>query len=114
MNFLSVENAQSAPATNRGTPSGVRVPVRGPGVHYAQYSFAPGLRILNGFVQSLVGLYDFGEITGDAEAQRLFASGQASRVTSAHRGSERRRCACAGRHSWRVSTKRSRDSVAIP
>ena len=54
----------------------MRVPA-GAGDHFAQYSFAPGLRILNGFVQSLVGLYDFGEITGDAEAQRLFASGQA-------------------------------------
>lgn len=58
------------------TPSGVRVPA-GAGDHYAQYSFAPGLRILNGFVQSLVGLYDFYEITGDPEAQRLFAAGEA-------------------------------------
>ncbi len=58
------------------TPSGVRVPV-GAGNHYAQYSFAPGLRILNGFVQSLVGLYDFAEITGDTDAQALFASGEA-------------------------------------
>ncbi len=58
------------------TPSGVRVPV-GAGNHYAQYSFSPGLRILNGFVQSLVGLYDFGAITGDVEAQRLFAEGEA-------------------------------------
>ncbi len=58
------------------TPSGVRVPV-GAGNHYAQYSFAPGLRILNGFVQSLVGLYDFAEITKDTEAQALFAAGEA-------------------------------------
>jgi D-glucuronyl C5-epimerase-like protein len=58
------------------TPSGVRVPV-GAGNHYAQYSFAPGLRILNGFVQSLVGLYDFHEITGDADAQALFTAGEA-------------------------------------
>jgi D-glucuronyl C5-epimerase C-terminus len=58
------------------TPSGVAVPV-GAGTHYAQYSFAPGLRILNGFVQSLVGLYDFGKITGNVDAQKLFAAGEA-------------------------------------
>lgn len=57
-------------------PSGVRVPA-GAGNHYAQYSFDPGLRILNGFVQSLVGLYDFAAITKDPEAQALFAAGEA-------------------------------------
>src|SRR6185312_9458144 len=39
------------------TPTGVRVPAAH-GDHYAIYSFAPGLRVLNGFIQSLVGLYD--------------------------------------------------------
>ena len=33
-----------------------------PASHYAQYSFEPGLRILNGFIQSLVGLYDYGAL----------------------------------------------------
>ena len=56
---------RSSPVTSRGlgiferaAPEGVRVPA-GDGTHYAQYSFEPGLRILNGFVQSLVGLYDY-------------------------------------------------------
>ena len=57
-------------------PSGIRVRAEG-GIHYLQYSFAPSLRILNGFIQSLVGLYDFGSIANDARAQRLFSEGDA-------------------------------------
>jgi hypothetical protein len=60
----------------RATPSGVRVKVPG-GVHYAQYSFAPSLRIINGFVQSLVGLHDYAELTGNQRAQKLFEAGNA-------------------------------------
>jgi hypothetical protein len=60
----------------RATPSGVRVKVPG-GVHYAQYSFAPSLRIINGFVQSLVGLHDYAELTGNGRAQKLFEAGNA-------------------------------------
>jgi hypothetical protein len=56
-------------------PTGVRVQT-GAGVHYAQYSFWPSLRILNGFVQSLVGLYDVAQITGDPRAAQLFADGE--------------------------------------
>ncbi|MGI8624055.1 MAG: D-glucuronyl C5-epimerase family protein [Solirubrobacteraceae bacterium] len=55
-------------------PSGIRVRADG-GIHYAQYSFAPGLRILNGFVQSLVGLYDFAMLADDPTARRLFREG---------------------------------------
>jgi hypothetical protein len=55
-------------------PTGVRVET-GQGAHYVQYSFWPSLRIINGFVQSLVGLYDVAQITGDARAARLFADG---------------------------------------
>jgi D-glucuronyl C5-epimerase C-terminus len=55
-------------------PTGLRVDADG-GSHYLQYSFAPGLRIANGFVQSLVGLYDVAQITGDQRAARLFADG---------------------------------------
>jgi hypothetical protein len=56
-------------------PEGVRTIADG-GIHYVQYSFAPGLRILNGFIQSLVGLYDFGVNTGDSSARQLFAEGE--------------------------------------
>ena len=57
-------------------PEGVRVPV-GAGTHYAQYSFEPSLRILNGFIQSLVGLYDYGRLAIDDRAKALFATGEA-------------------------------------
>jgi hypothetical protein len=55
-------------------PEGVRVPA-GSGAHYLQYSGLPKLFIINGFVQSLVGLYDFAALTGDATARSLFDSG---------------------------------------
>jgi hypothetical protein len=58
-------------------PTGVRVQTED-GVHYAQYSFWPDLRIINGFVQSLVGLYDVAQITGDPRAAQLFAAGEAT------------------------------------
>ena len=47
-------------------------PLAGPGDHYAQYSFAPGLRILNGFIQSLNGLDEFADQTGFEKARALF------------------------------------------
>jgi D-glucuronyl C5-epimerase C-terminus len=53
------------------TPQGVRVPA-GHGDHYAIYSFAPGLRVLNGFIQALVGLHDYTRLTGDPRGQALF------------------------------------------
>ena len=69
------------PAIQRGLtlfeqrpPTGVRVASAG-GAHYAQYSFWPELRIANGFVQSLVGLYDVAQITGNPRAAQLFADG---------------------------------------
>jgi hypothetical protein len=47
------------------------------GAHYLQYSFAPNLRILNGFIQSLVGLFDFAQLSGDPLAAQLFTAGEA-------------------------------------
>lgn len=61
-------------------PQGVRVPLDG-GAHYLQYSGLPKTFIINGFVQSLVGLYDFAALTGDATARSLFDAGDvAARV----------------------------------
>src|SRR3954469_11217544 len=45
-------------------PQGVRIP-DGDGAHYLQYSGLPGLKILNGFIQSRVGLYDYTSLSGD-------------------------------------------------
>jgi hypothetical protein len=57
-------------------PEGVRVdtPV---GARYLQYSFAPSLHIINGFIQALNGLYDFATFANDAEGRALFAAGEA-------------------------------------
>lgn len=53
-------------------PAGVRTVGPGGGVHYLQYSFAPRLYIFNAFLQSLIGLHDFGKLAGDARATELF------------------------------------------
>ena len=59
-----------APA--RGRPAGH------PGrAHYLIYSFAPRVRVLNGFVQALNGLFDFGRLANDAEGRALMAQGDA-------------------------------------
>jgi D-glucuronyl C5-epimerase C-terminus len=61
-------------------PEGVRVQTPD-GPHYALYSFAPGLRVINGFIQALVGLYDLGKIANDERARTLFTDGErAARV----------------------------------
>jgi hypothetical protein len=56
-------------------PEGVRV-ATGDGAEYALYSFAPGLRVINGMVQAIVGLYDLGKIADDDRARRLYADGE--------------------------------------
>jgi hypothetical protein len=58
-------------------PAGVRVESDG-GAHYLQYSGLPKLQVLNGFVQSLVGLFDFAQLTGDTTAKVLFDQGDAA------------------------------------
>jgi hypothetical protein len=55
-------------------PVGVRARGRG-GNHYLIYSFAPGLRVLNGFLQALTGIYDYARIAKDRHAMNLFRSG---------------------------------------
>jgi hypothetical protein len=56
-------------------PAGVRRTLA-TGVHYLQYSYAPRLRIVNGFTQSLNGLHDFAALANDEEGRVLFASGE--------------------------------------
>jgi hypothetical protein len=59
-------------------PEGVLVPAKDgwAGPHYLQYSFAPGLYIINGFTQSIVGLHDYAQLTGDPTALQLYEDGQ--------------------------------------
>lgn len=55
-------------------PEGVALKTRA-GTHYLIYSTNPKLLVLNGFLQSLIGLYDYTQISGDPEGQALFAAG---------------------------------------
>jgi D-glucuronyl C5-epimerase C-terminus len=57
-------------------PIGVRVatPL---GARYVQYTFTPGTSIINAFLQSLIGLYDYWHVSGDGRAQQLFNAGNA-------------------------------------
>ena len=57
-------------------PQGVRVSTPA-GALYAEYTYAPTDRILNGFIQALVGLYDYTTITKDPLGQTLFEAGDA-------------------------------------
>jgi hypothetical protein len=57
-------------------PQGVRVNTP-TGSLYAEYTYAPSDRILNGFIQSLVGLYDYTAITKDPLGLALFQAGDA-------------------------------------
>ncbi len=61
-------------AFERDTPVGARVPA-GQGAWYALYSFNPSLEVLNGMLQSLVGLKTFATLTGDLRAASLFDQG---------------------------------------
>ena len=57
-------------------PQGVRVKTAA-GATYAEYTYAPSDRILNGFIQSLVGLYEYTAITQDPLGLSLFQAGDA-------------------------------------
>lgn len=59
-----------------GPSAGVRVGTPA-GAHYLEYTYAPSERILNGFIQSLVGLYEYTKLTGDLRGQQLFEAGDA-------------------------------------
>lgn len=56
-------------------PTGVGVKTKA-GRRLLLYSFAPGQQVLNAFVQTLVGLNDYWEISGDARARTLFRAGE--------------------------------------
>ena len=71
---VTAHNALGAFSTR--SPVGVRT--RGPmgGVHYLQYSFSRRLYIFNAFLQSLIGLYDYGRLAKDPAATKLFADAE--------------------------------------
>ena len=62
-------------AFERRNPVGLRLPAFG-GDLYLEYSFDPGLKILNGQIRAVTGLYDFAQITGSERAQGLYVKGE--------------------------------------
>jgi hypothetical protein len=63
---------------NVAPPLGVGIRTKS-GMRFVQYSFAPARNqdVLNGFLQSLIGLSDFAQASGDPTATRLFEAGDA-------------------------------------
>jgi hypothetical protein len=59
-------------------PTGVEVPTS-IGRRYLLYSFAPGAgaAVINGFLQSLIGLFDYATASGDPKGWKLFRAGDA-------------------------------------
>lgn len=47
------------------------------GRRYLLYSFDPGAAVINGFLQALIGLYDYAQVAHDRAAERLFRAGDA-------------------------------------
>jgi D-glucuronyl C5-epimerase C-terminus len=67
---------EALPVFTAPPPVGVRVPTA-LGARYVQYTFTPGTEVLNAFLQSLIGLYDYAQVSDDRLAQQLFAAGNA-------------------------------------
>jgi hypothetical protein len=55
-------------------PAGVQVKTPS-GTWYAEYTYAPSDKILNGFIQAVLGLYDFTQISKDPLGLKLFEAG---------------------------------------
>ncbi len=81
--YLAVAR-RALPLFSEAPPLGVRRRTRR-GAWYLLYSYAPRQLVLNGFLQSLIGLYDLGRLGPDARARRLFRAGDAEARASVHR-----------------------------
>jgi D-glucuronyl C5-epimerase-like protein len=73
--YLAV-GTQALPIFTVGPPVGVNVSA-GAGTRFLQYTFAPATDIINAFLQTLIGLYDFAQVSHNATAAQLFAAGNA-------------------------------------
>jgi hypothetical protein len=72
---LTAAAAQALGLFEQPPPTGVRSDTPD-GAFYLIYTFAPDLLVLNAHLQAVIGLYDFAQLTGDARAQALYASGE--------------------------------------
>jgi D-glucuronyl C5-epimerase-like protein len=71
--YLTVAR-QAMPVFTAPPPAGVGVKTS-QGRWFLLYSFAPDAGVLNGFLQTLIGLYQYAQTSGSAAAQQLFAAG---------------------------------------
>jgi hypothetical protein len=77
--YLTV-GAQALPIFSVKPPVGVNVTAPA-GTRFLQYTFAPTTDIINAFLQSLIGLYDFAQVSHSPTASALFAAGNAQAQT---------------------------------
>lgn len=70
------EAHEALPLLERHPPAGTAV-AAAHGSRYLQYSFAPRTRIINAFLQTLLGLYDYEQASLDPTALALYNAGNA-------------------------------------
>jgi hypothetical protein len=73
--YLNVAT-RALPIFTVAPPAGVSVKTPR-GTRFLQYTFAPQAAIINAFLQTLIGLYDFAQASGNKTAAALFAAGNA-------------------------------------
>lgn len=73
--YLNVAT-QALPVFSVSPPAGVNVKTA-LGTRFLQYTFAPNTAIINAFLQTLIGLYDFAKASGNQTAAGLFVAGNA-------------------------------------
>ena len=79
--YLATGNSQyltdaheALPLLETAPPTGVAVKTA-LGTRYLQYSFTPNTDIINAFLQTLLGLYDYAQVSRDPVANALYAAG---------------------------------------
>jgi hypothetical protein len=79
--YLATKNPQyltyahdALPLLETKAPVGVAVKTE-LGARYLQYSFTPSTDIINAFLQTLLGLYDYGQVSLDPVANQLYNAG---------------------------------------
>src|SRR3954454_4194875 len=65
---------RALPVYEHTAPTGIRLPTSH-GNHYLIYSFSRGLLVGNAFLESLIGLWDYAEASGDKTARALYTRG---------------------------------------
>jgi hypothetical protein len=74
-NYLQIAH-QALAILQQAPPEGVAVQASR-GTRFLLYSFNPNELVINGFLQTLIGLFDYSKASGDATALAMFKSGSA-------------------------------------